>query len=436
MLAARGRAGLFWVVSVPGRMRAVILAVGSELLGLDRLDTNSLRLTEVLRRHGVELLRKEALPDVEAVVVRAVRRGLEEAELILITGGLGPTSDDVTREAVAGALGLGLQHDPKVLEQIARRFARMGMTMPETNRKQADVIEGATLLSNRRGTAPGQLLTAVSGTLFLFPGVPAELEGMIEADLEPWLAANAPPGEVTETLTLRVACLPESEVERRLLPAYAEFGRECLTLLAAMGDVRVRATATGDAETLNARLSLMGARLRELLGRSVYSDREADSLEVVVGRLLTDRGETVALGESCTGGLVAERLTRVAGSSAYVLGAVVAYANAAKIDLLGVDPQLIASHGAVSEEVGRALAEGACRRFGARWGIGITGVAGPGGGSEEKPVGTVHLAVARDAVAVEWRRLRLPGDRERVRLGASQFALDMLRRCLEQGEAG
>jgi nicotinamide-nucleotide amidase len=415
-------------------MRSVILAVGSELLGTDRLDTNSLRLTEVLRAHGVNLFRKAALPDQEEVVAREVERALADADLVLITGGLGPTADDITREAVARALGLELALDEGVLASIGRRFSRMGMAMPATNRKQAEVLEGAVLLRNARGTAPGQRLSAGAGTLFLFPGVPNELEGMIAGELVPWLAERAEPGSAVETLTLRVSCLPESELERRILPVYEEFGREDISVLAALGDVRVRVSATGSAAQRRERLSAAGARLRELIGDAVYAEggaeAEADSLEGAVGRELQRRAETVGVAESCTGGLICERLTRVAGSSGWVQGGVVAYSNELKRGLLGVDEAAITEHGAVSEVVARSLAEGACRALGSDWGVGVTGVAGPGGGSAEKPVGTVHLALASHGATVSALRVRLPGDRDRVRQGASQVALEMLRRAL------
>jgi nicotinamide-nucleotide amidase len=415
-------------------MRAIILAVGTELLGTDRLDTNSLRLTEVLRAHGVQLLRKAVLPDLEAVVAAELRRAFADADLVLISGGLGPTADDISREAVAAAAGVDLTLDPSLLAGIEKRFARMGLRMPETNRKQAEVLSGATVLSNRRGSAPGQLLEVGGTAVFLFPGVPNELDGMVASALEPWLEERAPAGERIETVTLRVACLPESEVEARILPAYAEFGREDITVLAALGDVRVRATAGGGAEGRHARLDAMRHRLAALLGDAVYAagggDVESTSLEAVVGRALAERGQTVAVAESCTGGLISERLTRVAGSSAYVLGGVVAYANAVKSSLVGVEAGVIAAHGAVSESVARALASGACRVVGADWGIGVTGIAGPGGGSAEKPVGTVFLSVACAGEVVSVAQLRLPGDRERVRLGASQFALEMLRRAV------
>jgi 2'-5' RNA ligase len=410
-------------------MRAGILAVGSELLGTDRLDTNSLGLTAVLRRYGVELRHKAVVGDDAAEISELVRRLASTCELVLVTGGLGPTSDDVTREAVAAAFGFELSEDAGVLAGIAERFASMGRRMPDVNRRQAQLIAGATLLENPRGTAPGQQLQAGRATIFLFPGVPIELEGMITADLVPWLAARC--GDATlETATVRIACLPESEVEERIAPAYAEFGREAITVLAAMGDIRVRLSASGPERERRARLGAMSARIAELAGAAVYSFDEEEDLPSVVVAALGAAGATLGIAESCTGGLAAERITRVPGSSAVFLGGVVAYGDDLKRRLLGVPAALLAEHGAVSEPVARALAEGARRVIASDWGIGITGVAGPGGGSAEKPVGTVHIAVA-GPVGTEHRLLRFPGRRRQVRELASQVAFEMLRRGLK-----
>lgn len=414
-------------------MRAGILAVGSELLGTERLDTNSLRLTEVLNRHGVELRRKAVVGDSEADVAAEVAGLLAHLDIVLVTGGLGPTADDVTREAVAAALGRPLAFDPEVLAGIERRFAAHGLRMPAVNRRQAEVVEGAELIPNRRGTAPGMRLEHGGATLFLFPGVPFELEGMVESHLEPWLAARSG-GSVRETAVLKVACLPESAVEERIAPAYEEFGREWITILAKPGEIRLEVTADGLEPERSRRLALMRDRLAGLVGDAVFTTRAGDSLESVVGDLLRAAGASLAVAESCTGGLLAERITRVAGSSDYFLGGVVTYANEVKSGLLGVPAEMLAAHGAVSEPVARAMAERARRLFGAGWGAGITGVAGPGGGSEDKPVGTVHVAVAGpgpDGAAVtEHRRVRFPGDRERVRWQSAQLALDLLRRGL------
>jgi nicotinamide-nucleotide amidase len=417
-------------------MKAAILAVGSELLGTDRLDTNSLKITRALERHGVELRFKAVLGDSEEEIAAALRSALERHDVVLVTGGLGPTADDVTREATAAALGRGLHVEEEIVETIERRFREHGLRMPEVNRRQALIVDGAEVIRNRRGTAPGQLVTSDSGdhgaALFLFPGVPFELEGMIEGFLDPWLAARSG-GVGRETATLKVAGLPESAVEERVSPAYAEFGRESITILASPSDIRLRATAEGPDEERRERLAAMTARLAELAGDAVYAFREEDTMEIVVGRLLREAGQTLTTAESCTGGLVAERLTRVPGSSDYFLGGEVTYTNELKIRRLGVPAELLAEHGAVSEPVARAMAEGVRRVLGSDFGIGITGVAGPGGGSEAKPVGTVHIALAgpgSGAMETDHRKIRFPGDRERVRQHASQLALEMLRRRL------
>jgi nicotinamide-nucleotide amidase len=418
-------------------MKAAILAVGSELLGTDRLDTNSLHITKALERHGAELRFKGVCGDSEEEVAAALRSAMEKVDVVLVTGGLGPTADDVTREAAAAAFGRGLHVDSEVLVDIERRFRDHGLRMPEINKRQALILDGAAVIANARGTAPGQRLTvdfgSRSATLFLFPGVPVELYGMIERDLEPWLAARSG-GVGRETATLKIACMPESAVEERVSPAYAEFGRESITILASPSDIRLRATAEGPEEERSRRLAAMTSRLAELAGNAVYAFREEDTMEIVIGRLLLEAGRTLTTAESCTGGLVAERLTRVPGSSEYFLGGAVTYTNELKTKLLGVPAELIAEHGAVSEPVARAMAEGACRALGSDYGIAITGVAGPGGGSEAKPVGTVHLAVAGPGETGDretaHRKIRFPGDRERVRQHSSQLALEMLRRRL------
>jgi len=415
-------------------MRAAILAVGTELLSVDRVDSHSLRLAARLERHGVALVRKAVVADDEEEIAAEVVAALARVDLLIVTGGLGPTADDLTREGCARALGLRLVEDAAVWEAIGRRFASFGRTPSENNRRQALVPEGAAVLANARGTAPGLRLDRGGRTLFLLPGVPHELEELVERELEPWLVARSSGGG-TERRTLRVAMRPESEVDRMLEPAYREFGRESITVLASPGEVRVRFAAHGPAPERGARLEAMDRRLRGLLGDAVFGAGEEETLEAVVGALLAARGWTLATAESCTGGLVAERLTRVPGSSGWFPGGVVAYSNSVKTDLAGVDPELFAAHGAVSEQVARALAEGVRRRFGADLGIGITGIAGPGGGSEEKPVGTVHLALAA-ADGTRHRALRLPGDRERVRTMAAQAALEMVRRGLLETGAG
>jgi nicotinamide-nucleotide amidase len=411
-------------------MKAAILAVGSELLGTDRLDTNSLRLTGLLARYGVELRRKAVIGDSEEEIASELRSLLERVDLILITGGLGPTADDVTREAVAAALGRGLHQDDEVLATLERRFQSLGWRMPEVNRRQALVVEGAEVLPNARGTAPGLRVESGGCNLFLFPGVPNELDGLMASALEPWLAARSG-GVARETAVLKIAGLPESVVEERIAPAYDEFGREAITILSNVGEIRLQATAEGPEPERRARLQAMVARLSELAGDAVFTTREEDTLESVVGDLLRAAGATLTAAESCTGGLVSQRITSVAGSSDYFLGGAVTYSNELKTKLVGVPAEMLAEHGAVSEPVARAMAEGVRRELKSEWGVGITGIAGPGGGSPEKPVGTVHIAVAgpRDG-ETEHRKIRLPGDRDRVRRFSAQIALEMLRRRL------
>lgn len=411
-------------------MKAAILAVGSELLGTDRLDTNSLRLTATLERYGVELVRKAVAGDSVEEIGAELRSSLARVDLVLVTGGLGPTADDITREAVAAVLGRAIDLDEEVLAGLQRRFQSFGMRMPEVNRRQAMVIEGAELIPNERGTAPGMRLEKDGRTVFLFPGVPPELEGMIASHLMPWLAERSG-GVARETAVLKIAGLPESVVEERIAPAYEEFGRESITILAHAGEIRLQVTAAGGDSERRERLEVMMARLRELAGDAVFSTREEDTLEGVVGDLLRAAGSTLTAAESCTGGLLSERITAVPGSSDYFLGGAITYSNQLKTQMVGVPAAMIAEHGAVSEPVARAMAEGVRRALGSDYGVSITGVAGPGGGSEAKPVGTVHIAVAGPREGqVEHRHIRFPGDRERIRRFSSQIALEMLRRRL------
>ncbi len=411
-------------------MRAAILAVGSELLGSDRLDTDSLLITEALDRHGVELRRKEVVGDDRAAIAEAVSRLTAGHDLVLVTGGLGPTTDDVTREAAAQALGRRLELDEAIVAEIEERFRAFGREMPAVNRRQAMVPDGDTeVIPNPRGSAPGLRLDSGSSTLFLFPGVPAELEGLIASHLVPWLAERSG-GRRRERVTLKVASLAESEVEERIAPAYEEMGAEAISVLAGREGILVRAYASGPEEERRRCLAAMEERLAELLGDAVYTRREDETLEAVVGRLLEDRGETLVTAESCTGGLVAARITRVAGSSAYFLGGAVTYSNRLKEELLGVPAELLETHGAVSEPVARAMATGARRALGADWAVAITGIAGPAGGTEDKPVGTVHFAWVGPDGEVVHRLRRFLGSRNRVRHLAGQVALEVLRRRL------
>ncbi len=418
-------------------MQAAILAVGSELLGTERLDTNSLLLTGILRRFGVGLARKSVVGDSVEAIRAEIEDSLERCELVLVTGGLGPTADDVTREAAAAAVGRGLEERPELVADIRAKFASFGMRMPEVNRRQARVIDGAAVLANRRGTAPGLRIDRGDRTIFLFPGVPIELEGLAREALEPWLEERSG-GDRLESRHLKVACVPESTLEEMLAPVYREFGgAEDFSVLSSPGEIVVQVTRAGPEVERRAALEERVARLAEALGDAVYSHAASATLEATVGALLRESGGTVATAESCTGGLLSERLTRVPGSSDYFRGGVVAYSNEIKRRLLAVPEVLLERHGAVSEEVARAMAAGAREALGSDWGVAVTGIAGPGGGSDEKPVGTVHVAVAGPAPeGVTQRRLRFPGDRERVRRLAAQWALDGLRRRLLARRAG
>ena len=416
------------------RMRAAILAVGSELLGPDRLESNSLYLAQTLRRYGVALIRKSIVADAVDDIRRELTALLRDADLVLICGGLGPTADDVTREGTALAVGRGLAEDAAQLEVLKGKFARFGMRMADTNLKQAEVIDGARVLPNPRGSAPGQALETDGKSIFLFPGVPRELREMARSELEPWLEEETQ-GEAVETRVLRIACVGESTLEERILPAYTEFGREAISVLASAGEIQVRVTATGHSKDRSAALDSMTRRLRQLIGDSVYAEGQGSSLESVVGNLLTGRGKTVVTAESCTGGLIAKRLTAVPGSSVYFLGGVVTYSDRMKRQLLEVPAEALEEHGAVSPEVVSWMASGARRLLGADYALAVSGIAGPGGGTDSKPVGLVYIGLAGDGEP-EIQKHQLLGDRKRVRWMASQWSLDLMRRELLRTEGG
>jgi nicotinamide-nucleotide amidase len=407
-------------------MKAEIIAVGSELLTPDRLDTNSLFLTAELNRLGVEVLRKTVVGDELASLRDAFRDALERVDLVISSGGLGPTEDDRTRDAVADLLGRKLERNADVLSRIEARFRQLGRRMSEVNLKQAMVPEGATVLQNDRGTAPGLWLEARGHVVVLLPGPPHELKAMFSAQVEPRLARRVT-GVRLHARELRVVGMGESDVDQRIAPIYTRHPEVQTTILTAPGEVQIHLRAwSDDAAAAERVLQQLQESIMLALGEAVFTT-EGQSMEHVVARDLTLHQATIATAESCTGGLLAERLTRVAGSSAYFLGGVVCYSNASKSAWADVPAEIIDTRGAVSPEVAVALAEGIRRRAGATLGIGITGVAGPTGGSPEKPVGTVHIALA-DAAGSQERGLRFLGDRDRIRWQASQIALDMVRR--------
>jgi nicotinamide-nucleotide amidase len=407
-------------------MDAAIIAVGSEMLGPTRVDTNSLKITAALESYGSALVRKAVVGDSQRDLVDELRRDAERADVVIVTGGLGPTEDDMTREALAEAFGLEMETDDSIIQRIEARFAARGWTMPDVNRRQARVFIGQTTLTNERGTAPGFHLRVAGGThVWVFPGVPHELEWMLATYFVPWLERQSG-GRARHRRVLKVAGMTESGVEEKLKPYYAAHREETpLTILATGGQIELHVDATGAEAEAQAEIAARERQLLEIFGDRIFGFDD-DSLEGVVGRILTERHETVATAESCTGGLLSSRITDVAGSSAYFLGGAVVYTGAAKQDLAGVDAALIAEHGEVSEPVAIALARGIRERFGTTYGVGITGIAGPGGGSQAKPVGTVHLAVAGPDAHVH-RKLFWPMERTLFKRFATQSALDMLR---------
>src|SRR2546427_2899287 len=407
-------------------MQAEIIAVGSELLTPDRIDTNSLFLTQRLNHLGIAVARKTVVGDQHEHVRDAFRCALDRCDLVVSSGGLGPTLDDLTREAVAELLSRKLVLNSSGLQNIEARFRRLGRTMPELNKRQAMVPEGADLLENPRGTAPGLWLESAGRIVVLLPGPPHELKAIFTGKVEPRLERLAGATRLFYR-EMRTAGLTESEVEQRTAPIYTQYADVQTTILAAPGEIQLHLRAwSSDHPAAERMLDEMVERISFALGENVFTSN-GEMLEEIVARELALNQATVATAESCTGGLLAERLTRVPGSSSYFLGGVVCYSNDLKTAWTDVPAELIESKGAVSPEVAQALAQGIRRRIGATLGIGITGIAGPSGGSPEKPVGLVYIALA-DANSSRDRALRFPGDRERIRWHASQSPLDMLRR--------
>jgi nicotinamide-nucleotide amidase len=407
-------------------MKAEIIAVGSELLTPDRVDTNSLFLTAHLNRLGIEVTRKTVVGDDLAPLRNAFEEAAKRVELVIASGGLGPTEDDRTRDAVADLLGRKLSRDPAVMKMIEARFRKIGRVMSEVNARQAMVPEGAIVLENDRGTAPGLWLESSGRIVILLPGPPHELKAMFAAQVEPRLARLAT-GVRLVARELRVAGMGESDVDQRIAPIYTRHDDVQTTILTAPGEIQIHLRIWSK-DTAAAERQLQGIQesIVLTLGEAVFTTA-GESMEEVVARELTMRQATIATAESCTGGLLAERLTRISGSSAYFLGGVVSYSNTLKSAWVDVPAEIIESRGAVSSEVAVALADGIRRRTGATLGVGITGVAGPTGGTPEKPVGTVHVAIA-DASGSKERGVHYPGERDRIRWQASQTALDLVRR--------
>lgn len=407
-------------------MDAEIIAVGSELLTPFRLDTNSLYLTGQLNALGIEVRFKTVVGDDRARLREVFESALERSELIILTGGLGPTEDDVNREVVADVLGRPLHEIKEIRQRLEERFARIGRAMAENNLRQALVPEGAEWLDNPKGTAPGLWIEQDGIKIILLPGPPPELEALFESACLARLERIAG-GQRLRTRVYKVIGLPESEVDQRIAPATQETTNPATTVLAVSGVIevhlRARASTGEEAEAL---LAALGDKVEAALGDHVFSTH-GESLEEVVGMYLVMKQKTVAVAESSTGGLLSERLTRVAGSSQFFVGGAVTYSNELKTKLAGVPAALIEANGAVSKPVAQAMAEGIRARAAASIGIGITGIAGPSGGTPEKPVGLVFISLA-DERGTQVREFRFPGDRQRIRTLASIAALELIRR--------
>ena len=413
-------------------MRSEIIAVGSEMLTPFRQDTNSLYLTEKLNEIGVAVAFKTIVGDRKKDLVNAIRSALGRIDILILMGGLGPTEDDLTREAVAEALSLSLRRDAVQVAALHARAATWRISMPPNNLKQADVIQGATLMPNPNGSAPGQWLdTAFSGyrkLILLVPGPPNECRPLFDSEALPRLRAAVPPRSIAKR-TLRAAMIPESQADKQAAPIYSEYKDVETTILAHAGDIQLTLLcAKPSLAAAQQRVDELAGRLEEVLEDWLYSS-SAEPLEQIVLYYLGLRGSTLAVAESCTGGMIAERITQVPGSSRSFLGGAVVYSDQLKTAFADVPPDLIAAYGAVSAEVAKALAIGIRLRTGATLGLGVTGIAGPAGATETKPVGLVHIALS-DAQKTESIERTFRGDRDRVRQWTTQQALDLIRRRL------
>ena len=419
-------------MSRPPLRRAAILAVGSEMLTPTRLDTNSLTITEVVNALGIDVVFKAIVGDDRAELAAQFAQTLARVDLVILTGGLGPTEDDVTREVVAEHLGLPLAEDPSITDAIRRRFAQRGWQMPEINRRQAMVPRGAIVLPNANGTAPGLWIEAGDKGVALFPGPPREMKPMLQRVVEDHLRDRAAGARLMRRV-LKIAGRSESRVEELTQPIYSTWRSWPIpvetTILAAPGQIELHVSARGnDEQALQSTLQQAVTAILTVLPHDVFST-DGRALEEVVGELLRERGMRIALAESCTGGLATSRLTDVSGSSAYVEQSVIVYSNAAKIARLGIAEALLTEHGAVSEPVAEAMARAIREQARVDVGVGITGIAGPTGGTESKPVGMVCIAVSL-AAAKTVRTFKFPGNRELIKTFAAFTALDMVRRIL------
>ncbi len=416
-------------------MIAEIIAVGSEMLTPFRQDTNSLYITQGLNDLGVSVAFKTIIGDNRQHLTDATRTALRRADVVIFSGGLGPTEDDLTRPCVAAALDIGVHKDNATMAALYKRFAERRMTMPPNNEKQAEVLDGATLLPNGNGSAPGQWLeTTVEGhrkVVILLPGPPKELKPLFDEQCKPRLAASLPPRHLAKRL-LRMALIPESQVDARTAPIYKSYEDVETTILAGGGEIQLHfACVKPTPEDAEARVNAVAEAVAHEMGDDIFST-QGETLEEVVLLMLGLQEARLSVAESCTGGLISERLTNVPNASRSFVGGSVVYTNEMKTLCAGVPREMLEAHGAVSEPVARQLAEGTRERFGTTYSLSITGIAGPAAGTgadKGKPVGLVYIGLA-DAEGTQVKQFNLVGDRERVRLWASQHAFEMLRRHL------
>ncbi|HWG19358.1 MAG TPA: competence/damage-inducible protein A [Terracidiphilus sp.] len=413
-------------------MKSEIVAIGSEMLTPFRQDTNSLFLTEKLNEIGVAVAFKTIVGDRRKDLVNAIRTALGRTDIVILMGGLGPTEDDLTREATADALQLTLRREAAQVAALHARAATWRITMPENNLKQADVIQGATILPNANGSAPGQWLDVTFDgfrkLVMLIPGPPGECKPLFESECMPRLRGVVPQRFIANRI-LKAAMIPESQADKLLAPIYTTYTDVETTILAHNGDIQLNLVcAKRTMEAAQQRVDELASKMEEALDDWLYSS-DGESLEQIVLYYLGLRQATLATAESCTGGLVAQRITAIPGSSRSFLGGAVVYSDEMKTSFAGVPPELIAAHGAVSEEVAMAMAAGIRQRTGATIGVGITGIAGPSGGTDEKPVGLVYIAVS-DAQRTDVLERNFRGPRDRVRQWTAQQALDLVRRKL------
>ncbi len=421
-------------------MIAEIIAVGSEMLTPFRQDTNSLYLTQGLNDLGVSVAFKTIVGDNRAQLTDAARIALARADVVIFSGGLGPTEDDLTRQCVADALGIELHKDPATMTSLYKRFAERRIPMPPNNERQAEVLDGADLLANANGSAPGQWLDTVFAgpdgqshrkVVILLPGPPKELKPLFDEQCKPRLAASLPPRHMAKRL-LRMALIPESQVDARTSPIYKQYPDVETTILAGGGEIQLHFNCVKpSAAEAEARVTAVAEAVEHEMGEDIYSSH-GEMLEEVVLLQLGMAHASLSVAESCTGGLLAQRLTAVPNASRSFTGGFVVYSNAMKTLCAGVPASVLEAYGAVSEPVARLLAEGTRERLGTTLALSITGIAGPSatsGPDKDKPAGLVYVALA-GSEGVQVKQFNLVGDRERVRVWATQHALEMLRRHL------